>query len=134
MSQLFQIHPDNSQPRLVSQVVDYLNKGSVIVYPTDSGYALGCRAHLPHLSGGRQPQFYPDVPRSIGNLQLLPGGQQRVSPAEKQHAGQLHLYSESDQSGTALHNKQKAQNHQPVRSLKSHYAGRQRCWKLSTSR
>jgi len=43
MSQLFHIHPDNPQPRLVSQAVDYLNKGGVIVYPTDSGYALGCR-------------------------------------------------------------------------------------------
>ncbi|ALV92127.1 MULTISPECIES: L-threonylcarbamoyladenylate synthase [Pantoea] len=43
MSQLFHIHPDNPQPRLINQAVDYLNKGSVIVYPTDSGYALGCR-------------------------------------------------------------------------------------------
>ncbi|WP_312240569.1 L-threonylcarbamoyladenylate synthase [Pantoea sp.] len=43
MSQLFYIHPDNPQPRLINQAVDYLNKGGVIVYPTDSGYALGCR-------------------------------------------------------------------------------------------
>ncbi len=43
MSQYFHIHPDNPQPRLVNQAIDYLNKGSVIVYPTDSGYALGCR-------------------------------------------------------------------------------------------
>lgn len=43
MSQLFHIHPDNPQPRLIKQAVEYLNKGSVIVYPTDSGYALGCR-------------------------------------------------------------------------------------------
>ncbi len=43
MSQLFHIHPDNPQPRLINQAVEYLNKGGVIVYPTDSGYALGCR-------------------------------------------------------------------------------------------
>lgn len=43
MSQRFHIHPDNPQPRLINQAVDYLNKGSIIVYPTDSGYALGCR-------------------------------------------------------------------------------------------
>ncbi|WP_275555809.1 L-threonylcarbamoyladenylate synthase [Mixta sp. Marseille-Q2659] len=43
MSQMFHIHPDNPQPRLISQAVDVLNKGGVIVYPTDSGYALGCR-------------------------------------------------------------------------------------------
>ncbi len=43
MSQFFYIHGDNPQPRLIRQAVDMLNKGSVIVYPTDSGYALGCR-------------------------------------------------------------------------------------------
>ncbi|MBS6057988.1 MAG: Sua5/YciO/YrdC/YwlC family protein [Pantoea sp.] len=43
MNQIFHIHPDNPQPRLISQAVDTLNKGGVIVYPTDSGYALGCR-------------------------------------------------------------------------------------------
>jgi tRNA threonylcarbamoyl adenosine modification protein (Sua5/YciO/YrdC/YwlC family) len=43
MSQYFHIHPDNPQPRLVNQAVDYLNNGTVIFYPTDSGYALGCR-------------------------------------------------------------------------------------------
>lgn len=40
MSQLFYIHPDNPQPRLINQTVDVLRKGGVIVYPTDSGYAL----------------------------------------------------------------------------------------------
>lgn len=43
MSQFFYIHPDNPQPRLIKQAVELLNKGAVIVYPTDSGYALGCR-------------------------------------------------------------------------------------------
>ena len=43
MNQIFHIHPDNPQPRLISRAVDTLNKGGVIVYPTDSGYALGCR-------------------------------------------------------------------------------------------
>ena len=42
MSQLFYIHPDNPQPRLINQCVEVLRKGGVIVYPTDSGYALGC--------------------------------------------------------------------------------------------
>ncbi|WP_127958344.1 L-threonylcarbamoyladenylate synthase [Serratia microhaemolytica] len=43
MSQLFYIHPDNPQPRLINQAVEVLHKGGVIVYPTDSGYALGCK-------------------------------------------------------------------------------------------
>lgn len=42
MSQYFQIHPETPQPRLIRHAVDILNKGGVIAYPTDSGYALGC--------------------------------------------------------------------------------------------
>lgn len=43
MSQFFYIHPDNPQPRLIAQAVEFIQKGGVIVYPTDSGYALGCK-------------------------------------------------------------------------------------------
>lgn len=43
MSQFFQIHPDNPQPRLIKQAVDMVRQGAVIVYPTDSAYALGCQ-------------------------------------------------------------------------------------------
>lgn len=43
MSQVFEIHPDNPQPRLVRQAVEILREGGVIAYPTDSAYALGCR-------------------------------------------------------------------------------------------
>lgn len=42
MSQFFSIHPDNPQPRLIKQAAEMLRNGAVIVYPTDSGYALGC--------------------------------------------------------------------------------------------
>lgn len=42
MTQLFTIHPENPQQRLISQAVDILHRGGLIVYPTDSGYALGC--------------------------------------------------------------------------------------------
>jgi tRNA threonylcarbamoyl adenosine modification protein (Sua5/YciO/YrdC/YwlC family) len=41
-SQFLQIHPQNPQPRLIQQAVEVLHKGGVIVYPTDSSYALGC--------------------------------------------------------------------------------------------
>lgn len=41
-AQLFYIHPDNPQARLINQAVEIIQKGGVIVYPTDSGYALGC--------------------------------------------------------------------------------------------
>lgn len=42
MSQFFQIHPDNPQPRLIRQAVDIVRARGVVVYPTDSAYALGC--------------------------------------------------------------------------------------------
>lgn len=42
MSKFFQIHPDNPQQRLIDQAVEIIQHSGVIVYPTDSGYALGC--------------------------------------------------------------------------------------------
>lgn len=42
MAQYFQIHPDNPQPRLIHQAVSIVQQGGVIVYPTDSSYAIGC--------------------------------------------------------------------------------------------
>lgn len=43
MAQFFQIHPDNPQVRLVRQTLEILHAGGVIIYPTDSSYALGCQ-------------------------------------------------------------------------------------------
>jgi tRNA threonylcarbamoyl adenosine modification protein (Sua5/YciO/YrdC/YwlC family) len=43
MAQFFQIHPDTPQPRLIRRSVEILLEGGVIVYPTDSSYALGCQ-------------------------------------------------------------------------------------------
>lgn len=42
MSQFFQIHPDNPQARLIRQAADIIRGGGVVVYPTDSAYAIGC--------------------------------------------------------------------------------------------
>ena len=43
MSQFFQIHPDDPQSRLIRHAVDIIRNGGVVVYPTDSAYALGCQ-------------------------------------------------------------------------------------------
>ena len=43
MTQLFNVHPDNPQLRLIRQAAETVRAGGVIVYPTDSCYALGCR-------------------------------------------------------------------------------------------
>ncbi|MFW9606134.1 MAG: L-threonylcarbamoyladenylate synthase [Pseudomonas sp.] len=43
MSQFFQIHAENPQARLVRQAVEIIRAGGVVIYPTDSSYALGCQ-------------------------------------------------------------------------------------------
>jgi len=43
MAQFFSIHPQTPQARLLKQAVTILHSGGVIVYPTDSCYALGCQ-------------------------------------------------------------------------------------------
>ena len=42
MSQFFQIHPDNPQVRLIKRAAELIREGAVVIYPTDSAYALGC--------------------------------------------------------------------------------------------
>jgi tRNA threonylcarbamoyl adenosine modification protein (Sua5/YciO/YrdC/YwlC family) len=43
MAEHIEIHPKNPQPRLISRAAAVLHDGGVVVYPTDSCYALGCR-------------------------------------------------------------------------------------------
>lgn len=41
-SRYLEIHPTDPQPRLIRQAVEIIRAGGVVVYPTDSSYALGC--------------------------------------------------------------------------------------------
>ncbi|MDI6912115.1 L-threonylcarbamoyladenylate synthase [Nocardioides sp.] len=43
MARYVDVHPENPQPRLLGQIADALREDQLIAYPTDSGYALGCR-------------------------------------------------------------------------------------------
>jgi tRNA threonylcarbamoyl adenosine modification protein (Sua5/YciO/YrdC/YwlC family) len=43
MARYLELHPDDPQPRRLAQIVDALRDEALIAYPTDSGYALGCR-------------------------------------------------------------------------------------------
>lgn len=42
MSQYFEIHPVTPQQRLIKQAVQIIDEGGVVIYPTDSCYAIGC--------------------------------------------------------------------------------------------
>ncbi len=50
MAQLFTLHPDNPQPRLIKQAASIVKQGGVIALPTDSSYAIACQL------GDKQPQ------------------------------------------------------------------------------
>ena len=43
VSQFFQVHPENPQARLIQQAVEIIKAGGLVIYPTDSSYALGCQ-------------------------------------------------------------------------------------------
>lgn len=42
MTDIFRLHPETPQKRLVKQAADRIRKGEVVVYPTDAAYAVGC--------------------------------------------------------------------------------------------
>jgi len=41
MATVYQVHPENPQPRTIKAAIDELQQGGIIIYPTDSGYAMG---------------------------------------------------------------------------------------------
>jgi tRNA threonylcarbamoyl adenosine modification protein (Sua5/YciO/YrdC/YwlC family) len=43
MSEYLEIHPVNPQARLIKRAVEMIEKGALVIYPTDSCYALGCK-------------------------------------------------------------------------------------------
>ncbi|ODN43414.1 L-threonylcarbamoyladenylate synthase [Piscirickettsia litoralis] len=49
MAHMIAIHTQTPQKRLIEQVVNFIRRGGVIVYPTDAGYALGC--HIDNKTG-----------------------------------------------------------------------------------
>lgn len=43
MSQFFEIHPTTPQPRLIKEAAKMVQKGCVVVFPTDTSYVIGCQ-------------------------------------------------------------------------------------------
>src|SRR3954465_5571012 len=72
------IHPDNPQERLLQQVVDALRDDALVAYPTDSGYALGCRIgnraardRILRIRGRDEPPPFPPVCKDFSQLGQL---------------------------------------------------------------
>lgn len=42
MSQIFRVHPESPQLRLIKQAAEIVRNGGVVIYPTDAAYAIGC--------------------------------------------------------------------------------------------
>lgn len=42
MAQVYSVHPDSPQPRIIDRIRDELRAGAVMLYPTDTVYAIGC--------------------------------------------------------------------------------------------
>ncbi len=79
---LLKLYEKNNNPADLQQVIDLLNDGGILIYPTDTMYAIGChglnRAHLP-------PQEYrPQEEQSFHHLLRLEQGQ-RIRQSGQQH-------------------------------------------------
>jgi tRNA threonylcarbamoyl adenosine modification protein (Sua5/YciO/YrdC/YwlC family) len=42
MATIHKLHPDNPQPRAIAQIISALRDGAIMLYPTDTVYAIGC--------------------------------------------------------------------------------------------
>ena len=91
MAQFFNIHLDNPQARLITQTADILRAGGVIVYPTDSGYALGCllgfgdaQAQIRRIRGVDDKHLFTLICRNLselGNYAVVSNSQFRLLKA-----------------------------------------------------
>lgn len=75
MAQLFSVHPENPQPRLLKQAAALLQQGEVLAVPTDSSYALVCRLddkaaadHLRRIRGLDDKQLLSLICRDLSEL------------------------------------------------------------------
>ena len=46
MATIYSIHPENPQPRTIEQIKDALKDGAIMLYPTDTVYAIGCDLYV----------------------------------------------------------------------------------------
>ncbi len=75
MAVTLQVHPQNPQPRLLAQAVAQLRNNGLLVYPTDTCYALGCRIEAKsaqdRLRRMRQLDVYHDLSLLFASISQL---------------------------------------------------------------
>ena len=91
MAQFFNINLANPQPRLITQTADILYKGGIIIYPTDSGYAIGCmlgnseaQTRIRQIRGVSEEHFFTLICRNLselGNYAIVSNSQFRLLKA-----------------------------------------------------
>lgn len=91
MAQFFNINLTNPQHRLITQTADILYKGGIIIYPTDSGYAIGCmlgnseaQTRIRQIRGVSEEHFFTLICRNLselGNYAIVSNSQFRLLKA-----------------------------------------------------
>ena len=117
MSQFFYTHPENPQARLINQAVEILRQGGVIVYPTDSGYALGCMIGDKHamdriVAIRKLPEGhnFTLVCSDLSELSTYATVSNSAYRLIKQYTGALYLYFDSNERASSSINDVKTQN------------------------
>lgn len=94
---LTKIYEQNPSERELRKVVDALEDGGIIIYPTDSVYAFGCSLRSPKAierlrrMKGKDAEAFTVVSKSGSGGRVLPGGQCGVPHPEAQPAGAFHV-------------------------------------------
>ena len=104
MAFLLSIHPLNPQPRLARQAIGAIRDGSVVVYPTDSCYALGCligdkeaMERIRRIRQADRNHNFTLVCRDLSEIARyarVDNSQYRT--LQRVHAGAVHLHPRSD--------------------------------------
>ena len=94
MSQLFSLHPDNPQPRLLKQAAERLRAGELVVMPTDASYVLAChigdKAAMERLRRLRANLTRPSPARGPRCAAAACPRPKRPLPSRRLHRRQLH--------------------------------------------
>ena len=123
MAQLFAIHPDNPQERLVKQVAGQIKQGKILVLPTDACYVLCChlgdKTAMERILAIRQIDLKHHLTLLCADLSEL-GTYAKVDNSQFR----IHLQPARPQKSSHTHAAPQTQNHRPARARQRHRIGR----------